>query len=460
MLAKYGIDLNAPTAIPGWSFLDVGMGTKGLSFGGHSLDKQDPLLKNVELHRSCKEWMKLSQKELKAKCKAAKLEISGNKKVLALRLGFKTIYPDYLTPTSYKQADAALKKRKAEAAKKSKPGKTSEKKKKKRKSLSKKSAAEVENVANAEDSGDHHFDKVVRDIQTVLRNADEGDCPLPIDTIWLQVSFPEFSMKGSISLTCNVNHARYCIGDRTLNVDPPSFETSDTGLCVSEDARVFSDMCESGILPFVAKLLKVNLNTTSKKVLNARKVAAKMVEVATTKALCKKWVNVEVWDEDICEPKTKDRLKTRFAAWLKGVKWYQTFLSHMYRPSMAAFEGYAWEGTSIMKRECGLGRDLSGSCVLDLRWEMGTSPEKIAAEAEEYSTRPEDAPSAKMFIPIWSRKLVRHEENGPMKEIVGTGTVGISDAIRKGMAMHAEALQAALKAQAQTKKRKTKRKTK
>eukprot|EP00940_MAST-03C_sp_MAST-3C-sp2_P002078 g2078.t1 len=352
-----------------------------------------------------------------------------------------------------------LRKRKVKDAKRSSTGKKSGKK---IKSMSKKSAAEVEKAARA--NPDHHFDKVVRDIQTVLRNADEGDCPLPIDKIWLLVSFPEFSMKGSISLICNVNHARYCLGDCALKVDPPFFKISETGLSASEDARTFSDMCEGGMLPFVAKLLKVNLNSTSFEVLNARKVAEKMVEVATTKSLCKKWVNVEVWDEDICEPLTKERLKTRFAAWLKGVRWCHTFMSHMYRPSMAAFEGYAWEATEIMKRECGLGRDLSDGCVLDFGWESASSPEKIAAAAEEYSERPEDAPSAKMFIPIWSRELVRDEKDGPVKEIVGTGTVGISDAIRKGMAMHEEAFQAALKAQEQKekegKKKKTKRKTK
>ena len=114
-MAEMDVKMAAPTAIPGWSYMDVSDGTKGLSWGGHSLDVQNPLLANPELHQRCNDRMQLSLKDLKANCKAAKLEITGSKRVLSLRLAFKDLYPDYSPPVRAAAAAAATKKRKGAA---------------------------------------------------------------------------------------------------------------------------------------------------------------------------------------------------------------------------------------------------------------------------------------------------------------------------------------------------------
>ena len=88
--------MNGPSAIPGLKGMDVLAGTKGLAKHGHSIyplddGAEDARLHEPALHARVKHWLGagLSQRELKQKAKEEGLEISGNKKVLALRLAFK-----------------------------------------------------------------------------------------------------------------------------------------------------------------------------------------------------------------------------------------------------------------------------------------------------------------------------------------------------------------------------------
>ena len=82
------------STIPELSWADVVNGTKGVEWGGHSIyDMEDPRLLDKQLHSRVAGWLRsgLTQQQLKEKARAAGCEISGNKKVLALRLAFKNL---------------------------------------------------------------------------------------------------------------------------------------------------------------------------------------------------------------------------------------------------------------------------------------------------------------------------------------------------------------------------------
>ena len=85
---------NGPSVVPGLSVKDVIGGTIGMGKNGHSLyaddQEKEPRLKEHALHGRVDMLLwKHSQKELKVLAKQAGARISGNKKVLALRLALK-----------------------------------------------------------------------------------------------------------------------------------------------------------------------------------------------------------------------------------------------------------------------------------------------------------------------------------------------------------------------------------
>jgi len=280
------------------------------------------------------------------------------------------------------------------------------------------------------------FTKVVNELETVVRNADNGDCPLPLDRISMLVRFNDLSKPGCIVLACNTNQARLCLGDTQLGLKSPCFAQSSDGMCCSEDARTFEAMCEESILGYAAELLGIELvdytgphgePCYNRSKLDAPVVAAKMLEIATTTTLCKKWVNVDVWDGDICAPDVVARLTKRFAAWLDGVCRHETFLNDLHRPSLASWNGNPWKASVIVERRCcGLGSDIPHDSVLmfDSTMDCGKTQKETGWSSS--------------FIQLWNRKLVSLKKGGGIEERAGSGDVPVKQALEQGLLVQQE----------------------
>ena len=135
--------MEGASAVPGLSVRDVTEGTVGMEWGGHSItDQTDARLLDTALHARVKHWLdanaagQLGKKEMKERCKAAGARISGNNKVLALRLALQHL-PAAVGGTQVQQgspaaaAGAASAKRKAAFAATAEKAKKAKKKKKK-----------------------------------------------------------------------------------------------------------------------------------------------------------------------------------------------------------------------------------------------------------------------------------------------------------------------------------------
>lgn len=105
--------INGPSVIPGLTGGDVMGGTKGLGQKGHGIyDRDDPRLLDPQLHARVAFWLRpggYTQKDLKEEAREAGLEISGNKRILALKLAFKKLPAD---PASAPVVEEVQKKRK------------------------------------------------------------------------------------------------------------------------------------------------------------------------------------------------------------------------------------------------------------------------------------------------------------------------------------------------------------
>ena len=114
-IAAFAATLKHPSVItPGLTGADVIEATIGMGEMGHSIyDTTDSRLQDPALHARCAHWLEsgLGQNELKKMCSNAKLRISGNKKVLALRLAFKQLPLEYDVSTA-NTATSVSKKRK------------------------------------------------------------------------------------------------------------------------------------------------------------------------------------------------------------------------------------------------------------------------------------------------------------------------------------------------------------
>lgn len=111
----FAANLKKPSAIPGLTGSDVIEATIGMGEKGHSIhDATDSRLQDPALHARCAHWLAsgLAQKELKEMCSNAKVRISGNKKVLALRLAFKQLPLKFEVIGNHKASLANTKKRK------------------------------------------------------------------------------------------------------------------------------------------------------------------------------------------------------------------------------------------------------------------------------------------------------------------------------------------------------------
>eukprot|EP00947_MAST-08B_sp_MAST-8B-sp1_P000349 g349.t1 len=325
---------------------------------------------------------------------------------------------------------------------------------------------------------DELFAKVVREVETVLRNATDGDCPFPLDHIWLFVNVAKLSVPGCVTLICNVDQDRQLLGDERLGVMPRRFMPSGNTACgfaCSKDADIFNDMGEYGMFVQAAKSLDIYLggtpSTINQSKLDPQEVADKMVEIATTKELCKEWTNVEVWDDELQDPESAvaARLRKRFAAWLQGVRWHKTWLNPANRPSQASWDGYPWTPEAVMERRCGLGRGLPAGSVLDIIHEQGTTPEKLSEASAGAERRAGAFPTPPgSFLQIWGRKLVMTptgekakedeagaaagaassgNQRGERSEVPLEGSLGVVEALAEGQRRWQEMLQQLLREQ-------------
>eukprot|EP00555_Chaetoceros_dichaeta_P003373 CAMPEP_0198248612 /NCGR_PEP_ID=MMETSP1447-20131203/360_1 /TAXON_ID=420782 /ORGANISM="Chaetoceros dichaeta, Strain CCMP1751" /LENGTH=194 /DNA_ID=CAMNT_0043933069 /DNA_START=85 /DNA_END=669 /DNA_ORIENTATION=- len=108
--------LKEPSVIPGLNGSDIIDATIGMGEMGHSIhDAADSRLLDPALHARCAYWLAsgVGQKELKEMCSDAKVRISGNKKVLALRLAFKKLPLEYDDISSSEASLGNAKKRKS-----------------------------------------------------------------------------------------------------------------------------------------------------------------------------------------------------------------------------------------------------------------------------------------------------------------------------------------------------------
>jgi len=122
--------LKKPSVIPGLNENDVVDATIGMGEMGHSIhDATDSRLQDPALQARCAHWLAsgLGQKELKELCSNNKVRISGNKKVLALRLAFKQLPLEFEIITTPKSSSGNVKKRKVAPS-----GSTSKKNRKKK----------------------------------------------------------------------------------------------------------------------------------------------------------------------------------------------------------------------------------------------------------------------------------------------------------------------------------------
>jgi len=107
--------LKKTSVIPGLNGIDIIDATIGMGEMGHSIhDEADSRLLDPALHARCAYWLAsgIGQKELKEMCSNAKVRISGNKKVLALRLAFKKLPLEYDDIRTSKASLGNTKKRK------------------------------------------------------------------------------------------------------------------------------------------------------------------------------------------------------------------------------------------------------------------------------------------------------------------------------------------------------------
>ena len=115
--------LRGPSVIPGLTGMDLIEGTKGMEPLGHSIhDLDDARFHDAALQARVGKWLGCGAtlKEIKAICKGEAIEITGNKRVLALRLAFRCVEPPAACAERKRKAAAGASSTSASDAKKRK----------------------------------------------------------------------------------------------------------------------------------------------------------------------------------------------------------------------------------------------------------------------------------------------------------------------------------------------------
>ena len=309
----------------------------------------------------------------------AELKVSGSKKVLSLRLAFQHTYPGHTPPASaaemqkrraeYAKAPAAApaapaapaqaaSKRKGEAAgapprntpparrRPANPDDTAAVDRWKHDLAQDRAAADhaatLQQHAGA--SADELLTTATAEVAQVVANVVRGDCPHPLESLWLMATCDALGRPGALQIYATVCHARLCLGDARLKIEPVRFFP----LVGSEDAATLQDMGEAGFLDAAARQLGINPAAALTSELGPAAAEA-MVDLA---------VADEEWDPQglgLAGEAEVARLKSKFAVWLHGTTWGETFTHSTNRPSQASWNGDPWDSKFVMRhRECGL----------------------------------------------------------------------------------------------------------
>ena len=159
-------------------------------------------------------------------------------------------------------------------------------------------------------------------VAQVVANVVRGDCPHPLESLWLMAACDALGYPGALQIFAVVSHGRLCIGDAELDIEPVRFFPH----VGSEDAVTLKDMCEAGFLGAAAKQLGINPIAVMSSELDSA-VAEAMVDLA---------VADEEWDPEglgKADAAEVARLKSMFTVWLEGTTWGETFTHSTNRPS-------------------------------------------------------------------------------------------------------------------------------
>ena len=239
--------------------------------------------------------------------------------------------------------------------------------------------------------------KATAEVAMAVANLERGDCPHPIERMWLLVTSDHFGLPGTVQLVAEVCHPILCCGwplddaDNAQARGAVRFHAFDG----SADALTLKCLGDDGYLQGAAEKLGVDVVREMDSELGGE-VAGAALDLAVE----------EAWDtESLGEPGEVARLKSLFSVWLDKTRWGQTFIHGLNRPSSGSWSGYPWEANFIMDhRGCGLRRGLPRSSVVEINHVMCTTPEKMAAETRY--TKPE------AFVQVWSWSWLKAEHRG------------------------------------------------
>ena len=218
---------------------------------------------------------------------------------------------------------------------------------------------------------------IARDVRTVVANIRRGDSPSKLEAAWL---FLPHDVEAG---------AQFGAAQLLVLADLKTFRTT----WEDEDARTLAYLFESGIADAACKALKIEYTGGCGKDRHRPVSGAaidRMIDLAVEDGR-------QYGDEAWVPLAEAARLKAKYRVWLDGACWETTHLSCAYRPSLATFEGYAYESKHIMQhRGCGLRRGLPAGSVLEVEDSRFRTPELIAAEAGPHTTEGS-------FALVWSR---------------------------------------------------------
>ncbi len=251
------------------------------------------------------------------------------------------------------------------------------------------------------------------DLAQLQRNLSDNHCPLPVKEAWVApLDRARFPGCGAVQVFLVMDHPRRTAGDERLNVEPAVYRGLFSGkMSSSEDMDVLQDLA-TPIESTGACSPLVQVSPPDSEIMD------RLGDPITPDEISRMidFVVKTQWDTDLFKDDgvAATRLKKLYAAWLGGSPWGHTFIHAGYRPSMASWDGYAYEEQYIMRnRQCGLTSDLSEFNLVEVAGEIDKGAD------------------VKGGLKLWESRFVHPSEPGGVRSVAST-SFDISEELLSG----------------------------